>query len=146
VQGGPPLSRAVWAELAHRWFPELVDARARSRTFPVIEVHRKRIAEMLETNTTATAYQRLRDEHGLRMGISRFPVYVAAEFPDHSLRQQVRVPRPETPAGEEAQIDYGYLGSWFDPVAHRARRIWAFVMVLACKWTGHSGDDQRPVG
>ena len=36
------------------------------------------------------------------------------------------------PAGEEAQIDYGYLGSWVDPVGGRLRRMWAFVMVLAC--------------
>ena len=29
------------------------------------------------------------------------------------------------PPGEEAQIDYGYLGSWTDPVGGRTRRIWA---------------------
>lgn len=28
--GGPPLSRAEWAELVAGWFPELVDARARA--------------------------------------------------------------------------------------------------------------------
>jgi transposase len=32
----------------------------------------------------------------------------------------------------EAQIDYGYLGRWLDPVANRIRRVWAFVIVLAC--------------
>ena len=40
-------------------------------------------------------------------------------------------PRPDVPAGEEAQIDYGYLGKWFDPVSQRMRRVWAFVIVLA---------------
>ena len=38
--------------------------------------------------------------------------------------------REDPPPGQEAQIDYGYLGSWTDPVGAR-RRIWAFVMVLA---------------
>jgi transposase len=130
--GGPTLSRAEWAELVRGWFPELVDAKARSLTFPVIDAHRERIADMLETNTVATVHQRLRDEHGLTVGISSFRRFVASEFPDQSLREKVTVRRPEVPAGEEAQIDYGHLGSWLDPATGRARRVWAFVMVLAC--------------
>jgi len=44
----------------------------------------------------------------------------------------VTVLRDDPPPGEEAQIDYGYLGSWTDPAAgSRRRRVWAFVMVLA---------------
>jgi transposase len=34
-------------------------------------------------------------------------------------------------AGEQAQIDYGQLGRWLDPVSGRLRTVWAFVMVLA---------------
>lgn len=40
--------------------------------------------------------------------------------------------RPLVGPGEEAQIDYGYLGRWHDPLANRVRRVWAFVIVLAC--------------
>lgn len=130
--GGPALSRPEWAELVRGWFPELVHARARSLTHPLIEAHRKRIEKMLATNTVTTVHQRLRDEHGLAVGISSFRAYVAAEFPDNAERDKVTVLRPEVPAGEEAQIDYGYLGSWLDPVADKVRRVWAFVMVLAC--------------
>jgi hypothetical protein len=32
----------------------------------------------------------------------------------------------------EAQIDYGRLGRWLDPVAGKLVTVWAFVMVLAC--------------
>ena len=35
-------------------------------------------------------------------------------------------------AGEQAQIDYGQLGRWLDPVTGKLRTIWAFVMVLCC--------------
>jgi hypothetical protein len=28
------------------------------------------------------------------------------------------------------QVDYGYLGTWFDPRTNRRRRVWAFSMVL----------------
>jgi hypothetical protein len=130
--GGPSLSRLEWAGLVRGWFPELVDARVRSLTFPVIEAHRSRIGEMLKSNTVTTVHQRLRDEHGLAVGISSFRRYVDAEFGDDSTRDRVTVLRPDVTAGEEAQIDYGFLGSWLDPLTGRVRRVWAFVMVLAC--------------
>lgn len=130
--GGPPLGRAEWAELVRGWFPELVDARARSLTFSVIDAHRATIGEMLKSNTVATVHQRLRDESGLEVSTTSFRRYVWSEFPDTADPAKVTVLRPEVPAGEEGQVDYGFLGSWTDPVTGRTRRIWAFVMVLAC--------------
>ena len=132
VPGGSPLSRAEWVGLVRGWFPELIDAKARSLTYPEINVHRAVIESMLATNTVTTVHQRLRDEHGLGVGISSFRRYVWLEFGDRPIAAAVTVWRPPVEAGSEAQIDYGYLGSWFDPVAARARRVWAFVMVLAC--------------
>ncbi len=87
---------------------------------------------MLKTNTATTVHQRLRDEHGLAVGLSSFRRYVWREFPEDNLDNKVTLPRPDVAAGEEAQIDYGYLGTWLDPLTERMRRVWAFVMVLAC--------------
>lgn len=130
--GGPPLSRAEWMELVAGWFPELVDAKTRSLTWPLIDVHRERIGEMLKTNTATTVHQRLRDEQGLAVSITSFRRYVWLQFPDHAVADRVTVLRPPVPPGQEAQIDWGFLGNWLDPVADRVRRVWAFVMVLAC--------------
>ncbi len=105
VPGGPALGRGEWAELVLGWFPELVDARARSLTFAQIDAHRGRIEEMLKTNTVSTVHQRLRDEHGLAVGVTAFRRYVAFEFAEEVTRQHVTVPLLEVPAGEEAQID-----------------------------------------
>lgn len=110
--GGPPLSRAEWAELVRGWFPELVDPRHRSVTFAAIHAHHDRIAEMIETNTASTVHQRLRDEHGLAVGVSSFRRYLWLEFPDEASAERVTVLRPEVEPGSEAQIDYGYLVSW----------------------------------
>lgn len=129
---GAALSAEQWNELVHGWFPKLVDPRERSRTHKTIEAHRADIEAMLKTNTAQTVHQRLRDEHGLAVGISSFRRYLWREFPEENLRNIATPPRPEVPAGEEAQIDYGYLGTWFDPLANRMRRVWAFVLVLAC--------------
>lgn len=130
--GGPPLSRSEWAELVAGWFPELADAKARSLTFPVINAHRDQIGDMLKTNQVTTVWQRLRDEADLAVSLTSFRRYVWAEFPDTVDESKVTVLRPEVPAGEEAQIDYGYLGRWEDPATGRGRRVWAFIMVLAC--------------
>lgn len=130
--GGEPLGRAEWAALVAGWFPELSDAQARSLTFPAIDAHRERIAKMLETNTASTVWQRLRDEQGLAVSVTSFRRYVWSQFADVIDESKVTVLRPEVDAGEEAQVDYGLLGSWLDPRAGRVRRVWAFVMVLAC--------------
>jgi hypothetical protein len=107
--GGPALSRAEWAELVRGWFPELVDAQARSLTFPAIDTHRAAIAEMLKSNTAATVWQRLRDESGLAVSVTSFRRYVWSQFPETVDESKVTVLRPEVPAGEEGQVDYG---SW----------------------------------
>ncbi|HEY5148266.1 MAG TPA: IS21 family transposase [Mycobacterium sp.] len=127
---GLVLDRAGWAVKVAQWFPELVDARARSATWPVLEGRRDLIAAMLETNSVATVHQRLRDEYGLAVSVTSLRRYVWQTFPDRR-QPAVTVLRPVAPPGE-AQIDYGYLGRWLDPVASRVRRVWAFVMVLAC--------------
>lgn len=127
---GLVLDRAGWAAKVAVWFPELVDARARSSTWPVLEARRELIGKMLETNTLATVHQRLRDEHDLKVSVTSLRRYVWQAFPDRD-QAAVTVPRPPVPPGE-AQIDYGYLGRWLDPLANRVRRVWAFVIVLAC--------------
>ena len=127
---GLVLDRAGWAAKVAVWFPGLIDARARSSTWPLLEAQHELIGTMLETNTLATVHQRLRDEHGVRVSDSSLRRYVAQVFPDRN-RAAVTVLRPPVPPGE-AQIDYGYLGRWLDPIGNRIRRVWAFVVVLAC--------------
>ena len=129
--GAQVLSRQQWTELVRTWSPELVDARERSLTRKVIEPYRPRIKEMLGTNTVTTVHQRLRDEQGLSVGISSFRRYCWVEFPDERNRDKVTVARPDVDPGDEAQIDYGFLGMFPDPVTQKLRRVWAFVMVLA---------------
>jgi transposase len=130
--GDRPVGRDEWAALVTEWFPELTDAQARSLTAPGIEAHRERIKAMLETNTVSTVWQRLRDEAGLAVSLTSFRRWVWRELPATADPDRVRPLRPDVPAGDEAQVDYGFLGTWADPVTNRARRMWAFVMVLAC--------------
>ncbi|MBO0883361.1 MAG: transposase, partial [Mycobacterium sp.] len=130
--GGPQRSPAEWTELVRQWFPQIADTRVRQTTWPEIEAHREFIVAMSKAGVTRqTIWQRLRDEHGLSASVSSLKRYMDANLPEENLRGRVTVLREDPPAGEEAQIDYGYLGSWVDPVGGKRRRIWAFVMVLA---------------
>ena len=132
--GGPAVTEERWAELVREWFPELADTRLRQVTSPAIEAHHEYIREQLEAGVTVTTvHQRLRDERGLAVSIASFRRYVTANLPEETRRSQVKVLRPyPAEPGAEAQIDYGRLGRWLDPVTGKVRTIWAFVMVLAC--------------
>jgi transposase len=133
--GGPALSQQDWAGLVMRWFPQLADTRLRQVTWPEIARHHEYIVEMLKAGVTqATIHQRLRDEHGVTASVASLKRYVAANLPEEVRRDRVVVLRDEadTPPGEEAQLDYGHLGYWLDPVSGKRRRVWAFAMVLAC--------------
>ena len=132
--GGPAVGQEEWARLAREWFPELADTRLRQVTWPAIGEHRDYIVAQLEAGVTvATIHQRLRDERGLAVSVASLRRYVAANLPEEVRRAQVRVLslHPAEP-GEQAQIDYGLLGRWADPVTGRVRAIWAFAMVLCC--------------
>jgi len=135
VPGGPAMTQADWVALVADWFPGLTDSRLRQVTWPEIGRHHEYITAQLKLGVTqATIHQRLRDEHGLTASVASLKRYVAANLPEEVRRDRVVVLRDEadTPAGEEAQIDYGLLGTWVDPTTGKRRRVWAFAMVLAC--------------
>jgi transposase len=134
VPGGPAVSQEEWARLAREWFPELADTRLRQVTWPAIAEHRDYIVAQLEAGVTvATIHQRLADERGLAVSVASLRRYVAANLPEEVRRSQVRVlSLHPAVAGEQAQIDYGLLGRWADPVTGRVRAVWAFAMVLCC--------------
>lgn len=133
VPGGAALGQAEWARLVMGWFPHLADTRLNKVTWPQIAVHHDYIKAQLGCGVTqATIHQRLRDEHGLAASYASLKRYVAANMPAETRRDQVVVLRGEVEPGSEAQIDYGQLGWFVEPRTGQRRKLWAFVMVLAC--------------
>jgi transposase len=129
--GGPPLTAEQWSALVADWFPGMVDRSLRQTSWPGIEPHRELVKGWLGEVTVSTIHQRLRDDHGLTASESSLRRWICANFDEDTARAAVRVLRDTPPAGDEAQVDYGLLGRWFDPVAQRMRRVWGFMMVLA---------------
>lgn len=128
--GGPRLSEAEWAALVAGWFPGLVDPAARATTWPELEAHREQIGKWMGVVTVATMHQRLRDDEGVQASESSLRRFIWANFAEEAARDAVRVLRDPTDAGDEAQVDYGLLGRWVDPVSGRTRRVWGFIIVL----------------
>ena len=130
---GAARTREQWRGLVAEWWPELVDARLRQVTWPEIEKHRDYIAGQLAAGVTqATIHQRLRDERGLSASVASLKRWVAANLPEEVKRRAVTVLGEAAVPGEQAQIDYGLLGTWTDPKTGKRHRVWAFVMVLVC--------------
>lgn len=130
-QPGVARTEAEWAEFVKKIFPEVADPTNRHKVFEEIGRHHDRIKEDLEVNKVSTVWQRLRDEAGLQASLTSFRRYIHAVMPATVLAQEVTVWRPEVPAGEEGQVDFGYLGKWTDPITGTVRRVWVFVMVLS---------------
>jgi transposase len=123
----------VWRARIGRWFPELVDPVARALSWPLIAAHHQWIADQLKVPVTvATIAQRLRDDHHVEVSESTVRRYIATTFTEARLEGKVTVPRGAVEPGSEAQIDYGKLGMWCDPVSGRRVAVWVFAMILSC--------------
>ena len=131
VPGGPALSQAAWGALVRGWFPELVDPRARSLTHASIDAHRdgsRRCSRPTPPDRAPAPARRARPH---RRASRASAAMCGGSSPTRPPPTWPPRQRPEVEPGEEAQIDYGYLGTVVRPAASRLRRVWAFVMVLA---------------
>jgi transposase len=111
----------------------LVDPAARALTWPQVAAHHQWIADQLAVPMMmATIAQRLRDDHQVEVSESTVRRYIATTFTEERLEDRVTVPRGAVEAGSEAQIDYGRLGMWCDPLSGRRVATWVFAMILSC--------------
>jgi transposase len=93
-----------------------------------VEPHRERVLALRRAGVEIEAIrQRLREERGFTGSYASVHRFVRQLEP----RTPEAVMRVETPAGEEAQVDFGYAGRMLDPQDGRARKAWAFVMTLS---------------
>jgi transposase len=131
VPGGPAMSEEAWRARVREWFPQLVDTRLRQPSWLKIAPHHDRIGLLVGVVPVSVIHQRLVDEHGLEASVASVRRYVRSHFAAETAGSEVVVWRPPVDAGDEAQVDYGYLGAWWDPATGRRRRVWAFSMVLS---------------
>src|SRR5438874_73728 len=73
-------------------------------------------------------HQRLRDEQGLRASWRTFYRYARSHWPERARGTPAPTVRlADPPPGEEAQVDFFYVGLWHDPEAGRRRKLYALL-------------------
>ncbi len=128
VPGDRARFEAEWEELVLRLFPERVVVRT-GGSWKRIETYHAEIVAGLETNTVTTVWQRLHDDRGLEVSVSSFRRYVRQRIRGVG-PEDVKVPKDPMPAGRVAEVDYGRLGRWVDPLTGRGHIVEGFVMAL----------------
>jgi transposase len=129
--GQTQLSAQDWAGVLQEHAPELGSLTRPSVVFAELTRFHEVIVAGLETNCATTVWQRLHDQQGLQASLRSFRRYLHAYMPERCQRVSLTVRRDDPPPGQEAQIDFGYLGLWEDPELGRKRKVWVFCMVLS---------------
>jgi transposase len=130
VPGGPTVTDEQWRAMVREWFPGLAGTRLVRPTWPEIDKHRERIEALVGVVPASVIHQRLVDEVGLEASVASLRRWLRARLPEIVRADEVAMWRPPVEPGDEAQVDYGYLGTWVDPATGKRRRVWAFSMVL----------------
>jgi len=97
-----------------------------------IAAYHEHLAERVGSVRLSVLHQRLRDEQHLEVSWASFYRYARQHWPDR-LRPgpRITVRLDDPPPGEEAQIDYFYVGYWVDPETEHRYRLSAFLMTLS---------------
>lgn len=132
VRGSRHHSEAQWERLAQAVMTQVAHQRAPGAAAAEVAAFHEYLAEQVGSVHLSVLHQRLRDEHGLRASWGTFYRYVRRQWPE-CLRSapRVTVRLDDPPPGSEAQVDFFYVGRWFDPETQRTRRLYAFLMTLS---------------
>jgi len=128
---GEPTPSQGWKAFIAEVIPRPPDPSTRSEVFARLLPYQEDIKAALETTKASTIWQRLRDEKGVRVSLPSFYRYLSCFLADVWKKPRITVRRDDPPPGEEAQIDFGYLGMWRDPKTGKSFRLWAFALILS---------------
>lgn len=111
----------------------ILDRSATMRQAParqMVRRYREEIAQLLkQKDMTAKQVMRLLVErHGLKVSYASVLRYLSEDF---NLGKPEATVHLETQPGEEAQVDFGYVGHLRDPESGKDRKTWCFIMTLS---------------
>jgi len=133
-RGGGRRGEEDWERVARAVIARVARRRERGLATEAVAQYHDYLEQRVGEVRLAVLHQRLCDEQDLRVSWRTFYRYVAAHWPERlrgAVRPTIRLDDP--PPGDEAQVDFFYMGRWFDPEVERQRKLYAFLMTL-----GHS--------
>ena len=111
--------------------PDLQQSARRGPARDELDSFRDEILQVLQTVGPTTAWRRLRRERGLKASLASFRRYLHTCLPEVVAAAHVTPRRPDPPPGEEAQVDYGTLGRWFNSWGQKHQLLHLFALVLS---------------
>jgi len=132
ARGGGPRSEAEWLVVATAVSTQVARQRPPGAVAAQVAQHHAYLEQWVGQVHLTVLHQRLREERGLTASWGVFYRYVAKHWPDrlqHAPRVTFR--RADPPAGEEAQVDFFYVGLWDDSETGRRRKLYAFLLTLS---------------
>jgi transposase len=132
ARGRRPHDEVAWERLARAVVVQVGPIRQPGAATATLAPVHAYLAEHVGQVRLSVLYQRLRDEGRLAVSWATFYRYVRAHWPERLRRtSRVTVPLADPPPGEEAQVDFFYVGRWEDPETQRRRKLWAFLLTLS---------------
>ena len=128
---GDPTPPQGWKAFLTEVIPRPPDPSTRSEVFAKLLPYQGEIRAALATTKASTIWQRLRDENKVNVSQPSFYRYLSCFLADAWKKPRITVRRDDPPPGEEAQIDFGYLGMWRDAKTGKRYRLWAFALILS---------------
>lgn len=123
---------AAWDQLAAAAVAHVAQQRPPGAVTQDVATYHAYLEQHVGQVQLTVLHQRLRDEQGLRASWGAFYRYIRATWPDRLVRTPRATVRLNDPQpGTEAQVDFFYVGRWFDPDAQRERKLYAFLMTLS---------------
>jgi transposase len=123
---------AAWERLAQDTLRRVNRQREPGTVGKEVAAYHDYLGERVGSVRLSVLHQRLRDEHGLGASWGSFYRYVRAHWPERlEAAPRVTVRLDDPPPGEEAQVDFFYVGRWLDPELERTRKLYAFLMTLS---------------
>jgi len=132
ARGGGRRSEAEWDRLTQAALDHVAAPGRPTPGADRVAPFRSYLEDRIGTVALSVLHQRLRAEHGLQASWATFYRYAQATWPEQ-LRKPPRVTirLPDPPPGEEAQVDFFYVGLWDDPESGRRRKLHCFQMTLS---------------
>ncbi len=132
ARGDRPRDEVAWERRARAALAQVETRRPAGPATVALAPYHDYLAERVGQVRLSVLYQRLHDEHGLPVSWASFYRYAQIHWPER-LRPtpRVTVPLADPPPGEEAQVDFFYVGRWEDPESGRARKLSAFLLTLS---------------
>lgn len=132
VRGSQRLDEVGWERLARVVVAQVGPLRHPGTATATLAPFHPYLAARVGQVRLSVLYQRLSDEQRLGVSWATFYRYARAQWPERlRTAARVTVPLTDPPPGEEAQVDFFFVGVWEDPETGRRRKLSAFLLTLS---------------